>query len=121
MVSISSILAANHQPKSFRFKNFLNDQIGQLTGLTGSKLQVSFNGFEPAVLIAAVAADIGAILRNLAEDHDDWGDIQDALAAYALSIGDNISNATFMQGAANLVDLISNIRMLPVGLPGHPS
>ena len=103
--------AANHQPKSFRFKNFLNEQIGELTGLTGSKLQASFNGFEPAVLIAAVAADIGAILRNLEEDHDDWGDIGDALTAYALSIGDNVSNATFMQGAANLVDLISNIRM----------
>ena len=103
--------AANHQPKAFRFKNFLSDEIGELVGLTGSKLQVSFNGFEPAVLIASVAADLGAIMKNLEEDHDDWGDIKDALSAYALSIGDNIGNSTFMQGAANLVDLISNMRM----------
>jgi len=103
--------AANNQPKSFRFKNFLSDEIGELTGLTGSKLQLSLNGFEPAVLIASVAADLGAILKNLQEDHDDWGDIQDALAAYALSIGDNVGNSTFMQGAANLIDLISNMRM----------
>jgi len=54
--------AANKQPKSFRFHNFLSDEIQELTGFTGSKLQVSLNGFEPAVMLAAVAADIELLL-----------------------------------------------------------
>ena len=103
------------QPKSFRFHNFLNKELQELIGLKGSKLQLSFNGFEPAVLIASVAADLGVLLRNLQEDHDDWGDIQDFFAGYALAIGDNIGNSTFMQGAARLIDVISMMRMSNTG------
>jgi len=107
--------AANFQPKSFRFHNFLTKELQELIGLKGSKLQLSFNGFEPAVLIASVAADLGVLLRNLQEDHDDWGDIQDFFAGYALAIGDNIGNSTFMQGAARLIDVISMMRMSNTG------
>ena len=78
-------------------------------------MQINLTGFEPAVLMAAVAADLGAIMRNLAEDHDDWGDIQDFFAGYALAIGDNIGNSTFMQGAARLIDVISMMRMSNTG------
>ncbi len=103
--------AANMQPKSFRFHNFLNKELQELIGLKGSKIQVSFNGFEPAVLIASVCADLGVLLRNFQEDHNDWGDVQDFFAGYALSIADNIGNSMFMQGAARLIDLISMMRL----------
>jgi len=103
--------AGNFQPKSFRFHNFLNKTVQDLTGLKGSKLQLSFNGFEPAVLIASVCADLGVLFRNLQEDHNDWGDIQDLMTGYALSIADNIGNSTFMQGAARLIDAIAMMRM----------
>ena len=59
--------ASGKQPKSFRIHNFLNEkapQVAELTGLTGSKLQLSLNGFEPAILIASTAADVGAIIAN---------------------------------------------------------
>ena len=107
--------AANMQPKSFRFHNFLNKTLQELTGLKGSKLQLSFNGFEPAVLIASVCADLGALLRNFQEDHNDWGDVQDFFGGYALAIGDNIGNSTFMQGAARLIDVIAMMRMSNTG------
>ena len=107
--------AANMQPKSFRFHNFLNKTLQELTGLKGSKLQLSFNGFEPAVLIASVCADLGALLRNVQEDYNDWGDVQEFFAGYALAIGDNIGNSTFMQGAARLVDVIAMMRMSNTG------
>ena len=107
--------AANMQPKSFRFHNFFNKELQELIGLKGSKLQLSFNGFEPAVLIASVAADLGVLLRNFQEDHNDWGDVQDFFAGYALAIGDNLGNSTFMQGAARLIDVISMMRMSNTG------
>ena len=107
--------AANMQPKSFRFHNFLNKELQEIIGLKGSKLQLSFNGFEPAVLIASVAADLGVLLRNFQEDHNDWEDVQDFFAGYALAIGDNLGNSTFMQGAARLIDVISMMRMSNTG------
>jgi hypothetical protein len=113
--------ASNKQPKSFRLHNFLNDEWGEVVGLDklaeylgvqeAEDLQLSFNGFEPAVLIASVAADLGFLLSQLAEDHNDWDDIQDFLLGYALSIGDNVGNSTFMQGTAQLVDVYTSIKM----------
>ena len=113
--------ASNKQPKSFRFHNFLNDEWGEVIGLDklaeklgvqeAEDLQLSFNGFEPAVLIASVAADLGFLLSQLAEDHNDWDDIQDFLQGYALSIGDNVGNSAFMQGTARLVDLYTSMKM----------
>ena len=107
--------AANKQPKSFRFDNFLSEQIQELTGLQGSKLQGSLNGFEPAVLLAATATDIGAIISNMQEDWSGWENIHkefyDFMTAYALSFGDNILNSSVMNGAGRLVDLISHIKM----------
>ena len=83
------------------FHNFLNEKapkVAELTGLTGSKLQLSLNGFEPAVLIASTAADVGAIIAEL---EDDWRGystdkvrmLLDFLSAYALSFGENILNS----------------------------
>ena len=113
--------ASNKQPKSFRFHNFLNDEWGEVIGLDklaeklgvqeAEDLQLSFNGFEPAVLIASVAADLGFLLSQLAEDHNDWDDIQDFLQGYALSIGDNVGNSAFMQGTARLVDVYTSMKM----------
>lgn len=107
--------AANKQPKSFRFHNILSDEIQELTGLTGSKLQVSLNGFEPAVMLAAVAADIGAIIANMQEDFSGWENIHkefyEFLTAYALSIGDNLLNTSVLNGAGRLSDLVSNMKM----------
>jgi len=62
-------------------------------------------------LIASVAADLGALLSQLKEDHNDWDDIQDFLQGYALSIGDNVGNSAFMQGTARLVDVYTSIKM----------
>jgi hypothetical protein len=107
--------AANKQPKSFRFQNILSDEIQELTGLSGSKLQVSLNGFEPAVMLAAVAADIGAIIANMQEDFSGWENIHkefyEFLTAYALSIGDNLLNTSVLNGAGRLADLTSNMKM----------
>ncbi|WP_435149975.1 hypothetical protein ACIJYB_03965 [Candidatus Pelagibacter bacterium nBUS_44] len=107
--------AANKQPKSFRFHNFLTDEIQELTGLTGSKLQVSLNGFEPAIMLAAMAADIGAIINNMQEDFSGWENIHkefyDFLTAYAVSFGDNLLNTTVLNGAGRLSDLVSNMKM----------
>ena len=107
--------AANKQPKSFRFENILSDEIQELTGLSGSKLQVSLNGFEPAVMLAAVAADIGAIIANMQEDFSGWENIHkefyEFLTAYALSIGDNLLNTSVLNGAGRLSDLVSNMKM----------
>ena len=106
---------ANKQPKAFRFHNFLSDEIQEITGLTGSKLQVSLNGFEPAIMLAAMAADIGAIINNMQEDFSGWEDMHkefyDFLTAYALSFGDNLLNTTVLNGTGRLVDLVSNIKM----------
>ena len=113
--------ASNKQPKSFRFHNFLNDEWGEVIGLDklaeklgvqeAEDLQLSFNGFEPAVLIASVAADLGFLLSQLAEDHNNWDDIQDFLQGYALSIGDNVGNSAFMQGTARLIDVYTSMKM----------
>jgi hypothetical protein len=107
--------AANKQPKSFRFHNFLTDEIQELTGFTGSKLQVSLNGFEPAVMLAAVAADIGAVINNMQEDFSGWENIHKEfyqfLTAYAVSIGDNLLNTSVLNGAGRLSDLVSNMKM----------
>jgi len=113
--------ASNKQPKSFRFHNFLNDEWGEVIGLDklaeklgvqeAEDLQLSFNGFEPAVLVASVAADLGFLLSQLAEDHNDWDDIQDFLQGYALSIGDNVGNSAFMQGTARLIDVYTSMKM----------
>ena len=106
---------ANKQPKSFRFHNFLSDEIQELTGFTGSKLQVSLNGFEPAVMLAAMAADIGAIISNMQEDFSGWENIHkefyDFLTAYAFAFGDNLLNTTVLNGAGRLTDLISHMKM----------
>ena len=107
--------AANKQPKSFRFHNFLSDEIQELTGLTGSKLQASLNGFEPAIMLAAMAADIGAIINNMQEDFSGWENMHKEfyqfLTAYALSFGDNLLNTTVLNGAGRLTDLVSNMKM----------
>ena len=42
-------------------------KLQELTGLTGSKLQLSINGFEPAVLLASTAADLGALIAELSK------------------------------------------------------
>ena len=107
--------AANKQPKSFRFHNILSDEIKELTGFTGSKLQLSLNGFEPAIMLAAIAADIGAIINNMQEDFSGWENIHkefyDFLTAYALSFGDNLLNTSVLNGAGRLTDLISHMKM----------
>jgi len=107
--------AANKQPKSFRFHNFLSDEIQELTGFTGSKLQLSLNGFEPAIMLAAQAADIGAIISNMQEDFSGWENIHkefyDFLTAYALAFGDNLLNTTVLNGAGRLTDLVSHMKM----------
>ena len=107
--------ADNRQPKSFRFENFLSDNLQELTGLTGSKLQLSLNGFEPAVLMASVAADVGHILANMQENWSGWDkahkEFYNFFTAYAISFGDNLANSTFFNGAGRLVDLISQLRM----------
>ena len=113
--------ASNKQPKSFRFHNYLNDEWGEVVGLDklseylgvqeAEDLQLSFNGFEPAVLMASMAADLGFLISQLQEDHNDWGDIQDFLSGYALAFGDNIGNSAFMQGTARLIDVYTSIKM----------
>ena len=106
--------AANKQPKSFRFENILSDEVQELTGLTGSKIQLSINGFEPAVLLASVAADLGATMANIQDDWQGWNEIEDKVlqffGAYAISFGENMVNTTFMNGAGRLMDLIQNIK-----------
>mgnify|MGYP003346972595 CR=1 FL=1 len=108
------ITAVKNKPKSFRFENILSDEIQELTGLTGSQIQISINGFEPAVLLASVAADLGATLANIQEDWSGWEDTQQAilhlLGAYAVSFGENLVNATFMNGAGRLMDFIQNLK-----------
>jgi len=107
--------AANKQPKSFRFDNFLSEELQELTGFSGSKLQLSLNGFEPAVLLAANAADIGNIIANIQDDWSGWKNIHkemyEFLTAYAVAFGDNILNTTVLNGAARLTDLISHMKM----------
>ncbi len=107
--------AKNAQPKSFRFHNFLSDEIQELTGLTGSKLQLSLNGFEPAIMLAAIAADIGAIINNMQEDWSGWEnthkEFYNFLTAYAVSIGENLLNTSVLNGAGRLADLQSNMKM----------
>ena len=111
--------ASGKQPKSFRIHNFLNEkapQVAELTGLTGSKLQLSLNGFEPAVLLASTAADVGAIIAEL---EDDWRGydtdkvkmLLDFLSAYALSFGENILNSSVLYGSSRLIDMISQLKM----------
>jgi len=107
--------AGNKQPKSFRFENILSDEIQELTGLNGSKLQVSLNGFEPAVFLASMAADVGAIIANIQDDWSGWDNVHKDfmyfLSAYALAFGENVLNATFMNGAGRLADFYQNLKM----------
>lgn len=107
--------AANRQPKSFRMQNFLSEEVQEITGLQGSQLQLSLNGFEPVVFMASMAADVGAIFSNIQQDWDGWENIEDdvkyLLSAYALAFGENILNSTFMNGAGRLMDFIQNIKM----------
>ena len=107
--------AGNRQPKSFRMQNFLSEEIQEITGLKGSKLQLSLNGFEPAVFMASMAADVGAIFANIQQDWDGWENIEDDvkyfLSAYALAFGENILNSAFMNGAGRLMDFIQNVKM----------
>ena len=107
--------AGNRQPKSFRFENILSDEIQELTGLSGSKLQVSLNGFEPAVFLASMAADVGAIIANIQDDWSGWDNVHKDfmyfLSAYALAFGENVLNATFMNGAGRLADFYQNLKM----------
>ena len=107
--------AGNRQPKSFRFKNFLSDDIQELTGLQGSQLQLSLNGFEPAVFLAAMAADIGGIFANIQQDWDGWKNIEDDVkyffSAYAIAFGENVLNTPFMNGAGRLMDFVQNMKL----------
>jgi len=110
--------AGNYQPKSFRFHNFLNSEWAEATGLTGDKLQLNLTGFEPAVLIASNAADLGVLIKYLQEDLNHLQRNEDVLnhlynffSGYALAIGDNIGNSTFMQGTSRLLDLINSLKM----------
>ena len=107
--------SANMQPKSFRFDNFLSEDLQELFGLQGSKIQISLNGFEPAIMLAAIAADIGNIIARIQEDWSGWKNIEkvfyDFLSAYALSFGDNILNTSVLNGAGRLSDLVSNMKM----------
>jgi len=107
--------AANLQPKSFRFQNILSDEIQELTGLKGSQLQISLNGFEPAVFMAAMAADVGHIIANIQEDFSGWKNIHKDfiyfLNAYAIAFGENFLSSSFMNGAARLADLYQNMKM----------
>lgn len=111
--------ASGKQPKSFRYHNFIKEnfpQVAELTGLTGNKLQLSLNGFEPAVLLASNAADIGAILARL---RDDWRGydtdkvrmILDFYSAYAVAFGENILNSSVLYGSSKLIDMISHLKM----------
>ena len=69
------------------FENILPEEIQELTGLNQSQLQLSLNGFEPAIMLAAIAADIGAIINNMQEDFSGWENIHKEfyqfLTAYA--------------------------------------
>ena len=107
--------ASGRQPKSFRFDNFLSDEIQELTGLQGSTLQVSLNGFEPAVFLASIAADLGNTFAQIQEDWSGWEnvdkDVQRFLAAYAISFGDNLLNQSVLNGAGRLSDLVSHMKM----------
>ena len=111
--------AAGKQPKSFRFHNFLNEkfpEVAELTGLTGSKLQLSLNGFEPAILLASTAADVGAIIAELEDDFSRYSTdkvrlLIDFLQAYAISFGENILNSSVLYGSSRLIDMISHLKM----------
>ena len=107
--------ASNRQPKSFRFENILSEDIQELTGLTGSKLQLSLNGFEPAVLLAGVAADIGGLIANLQKDYSGWKNVDrqfyDFLAGYAVSIGTNLFNSSVLTSTGRLMDLIQSAKL----------
>jgi hypothetical protein len=65
--------------------------------------------------LAAMAADIGAIINNMQEDFSGWENIHkefyDFLTAYAVSFGDNLLNTTVLNGAGRLSDLVSNMKM----------
>ena len=107
--------ASGVQPKSFRFDNFLSDEIQDLVGLQGSTLQVSLNGFEPAVFLASIAADLGNTFAQIQEDFSGWEnvhkDIGRFLQAYAISFGDNLLNQSVLNGAGRLSDLTSHMKM----------
>ena len=107
--------ASGRQPKSFRFDNFLSDEIQDLVGLQGSTLQVSLNGFEPAVFLASIAADLGNTFAQIQEDWSGWEnvhkDIGRFLQAYAISFGDNLLNQSVLNGAGRLSDLTSHMKM----------
>ena len=107
--------AGNKQPKSFRFQNILPEEIQELTGLSGSQLQLSLNGFEPAVFLASMASDVGAIIANIQDDWSGWDtvhkDMMYFLSAYAIAFGENVLNATFMNGAGRLADFYQNMKM----------
>ena len=107
--------AGNKQPKSFRFENILSEEVQELAGLSGSKLQVSLNGFEPAVFLASMAADIGGIISNIQDDWSGWDNVHKDfmyfLSAYAIAFGENILNASFMNGAGRLSDFYQNLKM----------
>ena len=107
--------ASGRQPKSFRFDNFLSDEIQDLVGLQGSTLQVSLNGFEPAVFLASIAADLGNTFAQIQEDFSGWEnvhkDIGRFLQAYAISFGDNLLNQSVLNGAGRLSDLTSHMKM----------
>ena len=66
-------------------------------------------------MLAAIAADIGAIINNMQEDFSGWENIHKEfyqfLTAYALSIGDNLLNTSVLNGAGRLSDLVSNMKM----------
>ena len=111
--------ASGKQPKAFRFHNFINEkfpEVAELTGLTGNKLQLSLNGFEPAILLASTAADVGAIIAELEDDWTRYSTdkvrlIIDFLQAYAISFGENILNSSVLYGTSRLVDMISHLKM----------
>ena len=111
--------ASGKQPKAFRFHNFLNEkfpEVAELTGFTGNKLQLSLNGFEPAILLASTASDVGAIIAELEDDWTRYSTdkvrlIIDFLQAYAISFGENILNSSVLYGTSRLVDMISHLKM----------
>ena len=74
------------------------------------------NGFEPAVLLAATAADVGAIIAELEEDWRGYESdkirlLLDFYSAYAISFGENILNSSVLYGTSRLVDMISHLKM----------
>ena len=81
--------AIGYQPNSIRFPDPRQE---------GKYVQVNTTGLDPFNMMLSTSANSGKILGMIMEDHDQAQDVLVHLLAYTLSIGEQMSDSTYLAG-----------------------